>query len=210
MAGTRARGSAATRSAGGAWSLETVAIHPLGGDVVVPLAPLGEQHPQRRADERGCAPAASPRARSTRSGTGLWQSKVTGRGPRRGSTRHAVRPRARRRDGPCRSRAGRTTRPGVRIERQQRPERCARVGRRRCRNEVWIVRSANRPLGAALVVDGGEDVGGRGQRSQDGREHPARRRAGRGRKSWIQCDTVGGHQRASCKKSPRPQRRHVG
>ena len=33
------------------------------------------------------------------------------------------------------------------------------VGRSRCRNELWTLRSREPALGPLLVVDGGEDVG---------------------------------------------------
>ena len=108
-----------------------------------------------------------------------------------------MRPRARGRDdGVVAAQVERLDR--VRIERQQRPE--GARGRAQALQERGVDRAVREPtLGAALVVDGGEDVGVR-PAVADRREHPLG--AAQVEQEVVdQRDASGGHERAECKKS---------
>ena len=154
----------AAHALGGGARVGDVAVDALGGDPV-PLAPLGEQQPQRRAHERVAGPQ-----RRLALGPGVAErvvavTDVDGAG----IDEHAVRPRARRRDhGVVAAQVERLDRVGV--ERQQRAERAR--GRPQALQERGVDRAVREPtFGAVLVVDRGEDVGVR-PRVADRREHP--------------------------------------
>ena len=128
-----------------------VGVDALRGDAV-PLAPAGEQQPQRRAQQRPAARAASPRARTRRSGTGCGSSRRGRRRDRR-ARRAPRRSRRRRR----RSRAGRATR-----SRAGRAAAAAGTCARSAAAAAGTTSADGGPRSAPrcpLVVDGGEDVG---------------------------------------------------
>ena len=143
----------AAHAGGGEPRVGHVGVDALGGDVV-PLAPAVEQQAQRRAHQRASGRAASPRARTRRTGTGCGSSR---RAPRRDRRARRAPTRSRRRSR-CRSRAGRATRSRAGTAAAAAGT-CARSGRRRCRNERPRRAVGEPALGALLVVDGGEDVG---------------------------------------------------
>jgi hypothetical protein len=110
-----------------------------------------------------------------------------------GVDQDAVRPRARRaHDDVVAAQVERLDR--VRVERQERPER-PRRGPQALQERGARGACGEAPLGAALVVDGGEDVG-LGPRVADGREHPLR--AAQVQEEVVHERDAGGHPTAEC------------
>jgi hypothetical protein len=124
---------------------------------------------------------------------------------RAGVDEHAVRPRARGRDdGVVAAQVERLDR--VRIERQQRPE--GARGRAQALQERGVDRAVREPtLGAALVVDGGEDVGVR-PAVADRREHPLG--AAQVEQEVVDQRDASAAMSGRSVRSPCPGRRHVG
>ena len=164
-----------------------VGVDALGRDVV-PLAPLVEQQPQRRAQQR---PAGAQRRLAL--GPGVAERVVAVADVHRaGVDQHAVRPRARGGDDDVvAAQVERLDR--VRVERQQRAER-ARGRPQPLQERRLRLAVLEAPLGALGVVDGREDVRVR-PRVADRRED-ALRAAEVEQEVVDECDT-GAHRCAS-------------